>query len=267
MKLKETGVLTTADLKEMGRYPSEERMKKGPVAVAECVQDIPCNPCETSCPFKAIHVGENISNLPNVNVDVCNGCTTCVAACSGLAIFVLDKSYSDSVGKVSFPYEYGHSFKVNDVVKAADRSGKNVCDGKILKITNTQKADKTTIITLEVPIEWVDEVRSIYRDRQQQLVKEVLSEKLGDDVMVCRCEEITAGEIRAAIRQGATDITGVKLRTRAGMGLCQGRTCEALVNQIIRQELGNSPEEIGFSTPRTPQRPVTFGTLGGDLDE
>ena len=51
-----------------------------------------------------------------------------------------------------------------------------------------------------------------------------------------------------------------------GMGLCQGRTCEALVQQILRQELKGeaTPESIGFSTPRTPQRPVTFGTLGGD---
>ena len=65
---------------------------------------------------------------------------------------------------------------------------------------------------------------------------------------------------------GATDVTGVKRRTRAGMGLCQGRTCEALVQQILRQELKGeaTPESIGFSTPRTPQRPVTFGTLGGD---
>ncbi|WP_330695157.1 (2Fe-2S)-binding protein [Anaerotignum sp.] len=268
MKLSETGILTKADLVEMGRYPSEERMKKGPVAVAECVQDIPCNPCETACPFKAIHIGENISNLPKIDVNKCNGCTTCVSACSGLAIFVLDKSYSDSYGKVTFPYEYNHSFKVDDIVKAANRGGKHVCEGKILKITNTQKADRTTVITLEVPIEYVDEVRSIYRDKQHQSSKEeIMSEKLADDVLVCRCEEITAGEIREAIRQGATDITGVKLRTRAGMGLCQGRTCEALVNQIIRQELGNSPADIGFSTPRTPQRPVTFGTLGGDLDE
>lgn len=95
-----------------------------------------------------------------------------------------------------------------------------------------------------------------------------MSEKLADDVLVCRCEEVTVGEVKEAIRQGARDITGVKLRTRAGMGLCQGRTCEALVAQILRQELGNSPVEVGYSTPRTPQRPVTFGTLaGGGSDE
>lgn len=91
-----------------------------------------------------------------------------------------------------------------------------------------------------------------------------MSERLDDDVLVCRCEEVTAGDIRRAIRAGATDVTQVKLRTRAGMGLCQGRTCELLVQQILCQELGIKQEETGYSTPRTPQRPITFGTLGGD---
>ena len=91
-----------------------------------------------------------------------------------------------------------------------------------------------------------------------------MSERLDDDVLVCRCEEVTAGDIRRAIRAGATDVTQVKLRTRAGMGLCQGRTCELLVQQILSQELGVRQEETGYSTPRTPQRPMTYGTLGGD---
>ena len=91
-----------------------------------------------------------------------------------------------------------------------------------------------------------------------------MSERLDDDVLVCRCEEVTAGDIRRAIRAGATDVTQVKLRTRAGMGLCQGRTGELLVQQILSQELGVRQEETGYSTPRTPQRPMTFGTLGGD---
>ncbi|AOY78469.1 (2Fe-2S)-binding protein [Clostridium formicaceticum] len=82
-------------------------------------------------------------------------------------------------------------------------------------------------------------------------------------MLVCRCEEVTVGEIKEAIRQGACDITGIKRRTRAGMGLCQGRTCEKLVQQILRQELGSSPEEISASTPRPPVRPVAFGALGG----
>ncbi|GAB1476201.1 hypothetical protein MASR2M70_10350 [Bacillota bacterium] len=84
-----------------------------------------------------------------------------------------------------------------------------------------------------------------------------------DDMLVCRCEEVTVGEIKEAIRLGARDVTGVKRRTRAGMGLCQGRTCEKLVQAILRQELGISAEEISTATPRPPVRPVTFGALIG----
>lgn len=89
-----------------------------------------------------------------------------------------------------------------------------------------------------------------------------MNRKHDDDMIVCRCEEVTVGEIKEAIRQGARDVTGVKRRTRAGMGLCQGRTCEKLVQAILRQELGNAAEEIGVSTPRPPIRPIPFGALG-----
>jgi len=87
--------------------------------------------------------------------------------------------------------------------------------------------------------------------------------KKDDNIIICRCEEVTLGEIKQAIREGARDVTGIKRRTRAGMGLCQGRTCEKLVQQIIKEELGKKVEEIGTSTFRPPVRPVTFGTLGG----
>lgn len=86
-------------------------------------------------------------------------------------------------------------------------------------------------------------------------------EKFPDDMLVCRCEEITAGEIRQAIREGARDVTGVKRRVRAGMGPCQGRTCEKLVQQILCQELHIGPRQTGRSTARPPVRPVPFGEL------
>lgn len=87
--------------------------------------------------------------------------------------------------------------------------------------------------------------------------------KKDDNIIICRCEEVTLGEIKQAIKEGACDVTGIKRRARAGMGLCQGRTCEKLVQQIIKEELGKKIEEIGTSTFRPPVRPVTFGTLGG----
>ncbi|HJE99761.1 MAG TPA: (2Fe-2S)-binding protein [Sellimonas intestinalis] len=91
---------------------------------------------------------------------------------------------------------------------------------------------------------------------------------LDDDVIVCRCEEITAGEIRKAIRKyHATTVTEVKRRVRAGMGLCQGRTCGKLVSRIIAEETGKKMSEIQGSTDRPPVRPVTFGELAEDGED
>ncbi|HBV88556.1 (2Fe-2S)-binding protein [Desulfosporosinus sp.] len=83
------------------------------------------------------------------------------------------------------------------------------------------------------------------------------------DLLVCRCEEISDEEIREAIRQGARTITGIKRRTRAGMGLCQGRTCQRLVARILAEETGMKPEDIDPGTDRPPVKPVSFGVLGG----
>ncbi len=94
-----------------------------------------------------------------------------------------------------------------------------------------------------------------------------MSDYFSDDMIVCRCEEITAAEIKQAIKEGAKDVVGVKRRVRAGMGLCQGRTCEKLVQQILMQELGVSPLETGTSSARPPVRPITFGELArGEID-
>jgi len=86
--------------------------------------------------------------------------------------------------------------------------------------------------------------------------------KKDDDIIICRCEEVTLGEIRQSIRDGARDVTGVKRRTRAGMGLCQGRTCEKLLQQVLKEELNKKTEEITLSTSRPPVRPISFATLG-----
>jgi len=88
-----------------------------------------------------------------------------------------------------------------------------------------------------------------------------------DDIIICRCEEITLGEIKKAIKEGARDVTGIKRRTRAGMGLCQGRTCERLIQQILQKELKEINKPVEGAKARPPVRPVSFGTLGGEIDE
>ncbi len=94
-----------------------------------------------------------------------------------------------------------------------------------------------------------------------------MSDYLNDDMLVCRCEEVTVGDIKKAIAEGARDLTGVKRRVRAGMGLCQGKTCEKLVQQILCSELGITPEQAGPSSARPPVRPITFGALAEGVVE
>lgn len=95
----------------------------------------------------------------------------------------------------------------------------------------------------------------------------MMSEYFSDDMIVCRCEEITVAEIKQAIKEGAKDVVGVKRRVRAGMGLCQGRTCEKMVQQILAKELALAPWETGTSSARPPIRPITFGEIAEGVVE
>jgi bacterioferritin-associated ferredoxin len=82
-----------------------------------------------------------------------------------------------------------------------------------------------------------------------------------DDMVICRCEEITKGTIKEAIRNGMQTLNGIKRITRAGMGLCQGQTCQRLVSQILAEELGLSIAEIEPTTARGPVRPLRLSAF------
>jgi len=84
---------------------------------------------------------------------------------------------------------------------------------------------------------------------------------MASDVIVCRCEEVTRTEIEAAIEEGAATVDGIKRRTRACMGLCQGRTCRRLVAQILAEKMGKRVGEVDFGHLRPPTRPVKIGML------
>ena len=71
-----------------------------------------------------------------------------------------------------------------------------------------------------------------------------------DDMIVCRCEEITKGEIRRAVHDGMFTLTEIRRYLRTGMGLCQGQTCTKLVKGIVSRELGVRPNELGPATGR-----------------
>ncbi|MCA1670301.1 MAG: (2Fe-2S)-binding protein [Thermomicrobia bacterium] len=85
-------------------------------------------------------------------------------------------------------------------------------------------------------------------------------------MIVCRCEEITDAAIAAAIENGARTLNDVKRRTRAGMGMCQGRWCSHAIAAIVAAETGQPLTALGTMTARPPVQPVTLGVLA-DLKE
>jgi len=82
-----------------------------------------------------------------------------------------------------------------------------------------------------------------------------------DAVLVCRCEEVTAGQLRQAARQGAQGPNQAKAFTRAGMGPCQGRICGTLTACVMAGSLGVTPGDVGHANVRPPLKPITVGEL------
>ena len=91
-----------------------------------------------------------------------------------------------------------------------------------------------------------------------------------DDLLVCRCEEVTKGQIRKAVHAGIFTLEEMRRYLRSGMGLCQGQTCGKLVKAIIASELKVSPAEVVPASSRAPMRPIEMCILaedGGGCDE
>ncbi|HHY08428.1 MAG TPA: 4Fe-4S binding protein [Corynebacteriales bacterium] len=156
-----TGYLSEKELKNCPGYPAEERLKKGPVAVIECIQKIPCNPCEDACPCKAISIGEDITDLPVLHEEKCKGCGLCISVCPGQAIRLVNQTYSENEAAIAFPFEFLPLPTSGDKVCAVNRKGEVVTTGRVLKIINSRKNDRTPVVFISIPKKWALEVVSI----------------------------------------------------------------------------------------------------------
>lgn len=82
-----------------------------------------------------------------------------------------------------------------------------------------------------------------------------------DETIVCRCEEITAGEVRATGRIGQPGPNQLKAATRSGMGPCQGRQCGYTITRLLAAEQSRAPEDVGYLHVRPPLKPITLAEL------
>lgn len=146
--LEQTGIASKEQVENS--FPSMERLEQGPVAVIECFQRIPCNPCATSCKRGAIVPFVDINDLPNIQHDTCNGCSLCVFNCPGLAIMVIDYTYSEDEVAFKIPYEFLPLPSVGDRVRGLDRSGEEICDAKVIQVMNSTVMDRTPVVQVAV---------------------------------------------------------------------------------------------------------------------
>jgi len=238
--------------------------------IIRCTQEIPCNPCADSCPRNSIAIaGDTIMNNPVFEGD-CIGCTNCVAVCPGLAINLVMNDY-DRDAKTSLlvlPYELETRDLVEGrEVETVDTEGKTVGRGVIVAFRTSNIDEKRTIVSIEVP-----KGDSLRVAGFTVLAPEAgekgfgVGEPIPDDTIICRCERITAGEVRAEIRAGVRDMNILKATVRTGMGACGGKTCTELILRLYR-EMGVDLREVTLPTNRPFVAEVPLGVFAGADDD
>lgn len=126
--------------------PPLERRKKGAYVMIECFQNIPCDPCVHACRFKAIAEMTDINDIPKVDFEKCTGCGMCVAACPGLAIFVVDETYSDDECLIAMPYEFIPLPEKGERVQLLGRKGEPLGWGFAERVIKGKKPQGTSVV-------------------------------------------------------------------------------------------------------------------------
>lgn len=245
--------------------------EQGVFPVFHCTQEIPCNPCSSICPKGCIVIeGSDIRGLPVFKHADCSACGQCVAVCPGLAISLVDYRKAQSLGcaLVSIPHEFtGSAIKAGGVVTVLDTMGNLLGNVVVDSVRTSRTANKVLIVRVRAPFAIAKKIAGIRVQEPWQAPRvaapmEEKNQRIDDDEIVCRCERVTAGRVRALIKSGVRDMNHLKARTRTGMGSCGGKTCTNLIRQIFREE-GVLPAEVTGFTRRPLFVEVPLGVFAG----
>ncbi|MGD9204507.1 MAG: FAD-dependent oxidoreductase, partial [Desulfobacterales bacterium] len=203
------------------KHPERE---EGVFPIFHCYQEVPCNPCTSVCPVGAIRTErDDITGLPYIiDYDACTGCGSCVAVCPGLSMILVDYRDDAEYPLVTLPYEiWRERVEVGQKVPVTDVDGAILGYYPVEKISTRRKFPGTLLVQVKVDKKVAKAAMGIWV-QDQQIEPSLIYEKEPppDEAIICRCERITAGEIKAAIRKGVRDINQLKALTRVGMGAC-----------------------------------------------
>jgi sarcosine oxidase subunit alpha len=248
------------------RTPSPET---GVFPVIHCNQEIPCDPCTGVCPNGLIEMDEtDIRRLPSFAAGKggkgCTGCERCVAICPGLAITLVDYRKDPEFPTVAIPFEFPKDvLKPGDRVIVEDTEGSPLGQVEVGAVKAIKANDRTVIVKVRAPRAYAKKIAGVRvqpPETGEPLGRYV--ERTADDTIICRCERVTAGEIRKLIRAGLRDINEIKALTRMSMGPCGAKTCTPLVHRLFREE-GVSDAEVVDQPKRPLFVEVPLGIFAG----
>jgi len=143
---------------------------------------------------------------------------------------------------VTLPFEQDPmSVAEGDEIELTSTEGMSLGKATIKTIKKIKDyANGTSLLTVEVPREIAKLVSGLRIIETTQPTPYELDtdhpENLADEAYICRCERVTAGEIRALIREGVRDINQIKAVTKASMGACGGKTCLNMIKRMYLAE-------------------------------
>jgi len=213
----------------------------GVLPVFHCTQEIPCDPCSSICPKGLIYIDpQDIRKVPTFQGDQnpCSGCEKCIAFCPGLAITLVDYRKENDYPVVAIPFEFNYEIiKEREEVTVLDTEGDVLGDLEVVKVEQVASRDHTLIVKVRSPRSIATRIAGI-RVQESNVVQPMNQyvQHIDEDTIVCRCERVTAGEIRRLIHQGYRDINEIKAITRAAMGACGSKTCRSLIHRLFRDE-------------------------------
>jgi ferredoxin len=243
----------------------------GVVPVIHCTQEIPCDPCSRLCQQELIRIAQDdIREIPQFigSEGSCKGCFKCLVGCPGLAITLVDYRKNSDNPLVSIPLEFGEdSVNNGELVILVNTTGTVLGSFPVHRILGGKSLKGTWILQVNVPKSIAQRVAGVILNGISSVSEfHPFDQAVENETIVCRCERVSAGEIRDLIRKGYTDVNEIKAICRAGMGACGGKTCLSLINRIFREE-GISSEIITESTVRPLFVEIPLSRFAGYKDD
>jgi len=238
-----------------------QRFTSGKRLVIECYDRIPCNPCEEACRQGAIRIGPDITSVPELDADKCTACGVCMMRCPGLAIFMVNMDYAADMAEVTIPFEQCPLPQKGETWTALDRQGAVLGPALVTRVVSATAFDRKHLVSFSVPKQQAHDARHIVPAPPSPRLIEATPQLLDTDPIICRCEDVRLSAIEKVIDQGYRSYDEIRRITRAGMGPCQGKTCQRLILQILSRKLGVPMDSLQPSTVRPPLKPVPFDVL------